>query len=257
MELGLEDKVVFVSGGTRGIGFAIVKGFLREGAKVAFIARNSEQVKLKEFELKKEFGNSNVLGLAADASNPLEISSVLNQVHSKWGELDILIYNVGDGRSVPDPMPDKNQFEKTWNTNFVTAENLVRQGLNFLNNERGIILFISSITGIEALGAPTDYSVAKSAIIALSKNLARKLAPKIRVNCIAPGNVYFAGGSWDEKIKANPERVNTIIQSTVPMQRFGTPEEITDAVLFLCSDRASFITGSCLLLDGGQTVSLH
>ena len=109
---------------------------------------------------------------------------------------------------------------------------------------------------MEAFGAPVDYSTAKSAVSALAKNMARKLAQEVRVNVLAPGNVYFPGGSWDEKIKQDADRVETIIQSTVPMNRFGTPEEMADAVLFLCSERAKFITGSTLVVDGGQTVGV-
>ena len=109
---------------------------------------------------------------------------------------------------------------------------------------------------MEAFGAPVDYSTAKSAVAALAKNMSRKLAADVRVNVIAPGNVYFEGGSWDEKIKEDPERVMQIIESTVPMNRFGTPEEIADSAVFLCSERASFITGSAMVVDGGQTVGV-
>jgi len=117
-------------------------------------------------------------------------------------------------------------------------------------------LFVSSITAMEAFGAPVDYSTAKAAVIALSKNMARKLAQEVRINVLAPGNVLFTGGSWDEKIKENPDQVNMIIESTVPMKRFGSPEEMADAAVFLCSERASFITGSILVVDGGQTVGI-
>jgi 3-oxoacyl-[acyl-carrier protein] reductase len=125
-----------------------------------------------------------------------------------------------------------------------------------MKKSKGVLLFISSIAGMEAFGAPTDYSTAKSAIIALAKNMARKLAPNIRVNVIAPGNVYFEGGSWDEKIKQDKIRVDEIIKSTVPMNRFATPQEIADSAVFLCSNRASFITGTTLVVDGGQTVGV-
>jgi len=131
-----------------------------------------------------------------------------------------------------------------------------RTFLPMLEESKGVLLFISSIAGLEAIGAPTDYSVAKSALISLTKQMARRLAPKVRVNCIAPGNIYFEGGSWDEKKTADPEKINKLIYATVPMNRFGTPDEIADAALFLCSDRASFITGSVLVVDGGQTVGI-
>ena len=118
------------------------------------------------------------------------------------------------------------------------------------------MLFVSSIAAMEAFGAPVDYSTAKTAVSALAKNIARKIAEDVRVNVIAPGNVYFPGGSWDEKMKENPERVKELIKSTVPMNRFGTLEEVSNAAIFLCSERASFITGSTLVIDGGQTVGI-
>jgi 3-oxoacyl-[acyl-carrier protein] reductase len=125
-----------------------------------------------------------------------------------------------------------------------------------LRESKGCLLFVSSITALEAFGAPVDYSTAKSAVSALAKNMARKLAKEVRVNVLAPGNVYFSDGSWDEKIKQDPERVKKILASTVPMNRFGTPEEMADAALFLCSERAEFITGATLVVDGGQTVGV-
>ncbi len=132
----------------------------------------------------------------------------------------------------------------------------MRATLPMLEASGGCLLFVSSIDGLEAIGAPTDYSVAKSALIAQSKQMARRLAPQVRVNCLAPGNVHFSGGSWDEKVREDPQRVESLIQTTVPMQRFGTPAEIAEAALFLCSARAAFITGACLVVDGGQTVGV-
>ena len=86
--------------------------------------------------------------------------------------------------------------------------------------------------------------------------MARKLAKEVRINVLAPGNIIFPGGSWDEKIQENPDKVNKIINSSVPMNRFGLPDEMADAAVFLCSDRASFITGSVLVADGGQTLGV-
>ena len=86
--------------------------------------------------------------------------------------------------------------------------------------------------------------------------MSRKLANKVRVNVIAPGNIFFDGGSWDEKNKEDSNKVKQIIKQTVPMNRFGTPEEVANAAVFLCSERSSFITGSVLTIDGGQTVKI-
>ena len=125
-----------------------------------------------------------------------------------------------------------------------------------LRKAREAYYSLSSITGLEAIGAPVDYSTAKTAVIAFAQNLARKVAPEVRVNVIAPGNVHFPESSWEEKIQTDPEIIEQMLQTTVPMKRFGTPQEIADAAAFLCSARASFITGSVMVVDGGQTVSL-
>ena len=121
---------------------------------------------------------------------------------------------------------------------------------------RGSIIFISSICGVEALGAPTDYSVAKAALNAFSKNLAKKVGPEVRVNTVVPGNIYFEGGTWAEKIKSSKAKVDEMLETEVPLIRLGKPEEVADAVTFLCSERASFITGATLVVDGGQTRSI-
>lgn len=257
MNLNLKDKKVFISGGSRGIGLALVRSFLVEGAHVAFCSRNQETVDSVLKELKRQYPSSTILAFASDATDPVSIKGVFSAISDRWNTLDIVVSNVGDGRSTPDPLQLESQFNKTWQMNFTSAENVAREFLQMSHQEQGTLIFISSIAGLEAFGAPTDYSVAKAALIALSKNLARKLAPNIRVNCVAPGNVYFPGGSWDEKIQKDPDRIQKLIESTVPMKRFGSPEEIADLVLFLSSERASFITGSCVVIDGGQTVGFH
>ena len=175
----------------------------------------------------------------------------------QWGGLDIVVVNVGSGKSVLDPIPSAENFEHVFSLNFDSAVYTAREFYPLLKSSRGNLIFISSIAGLEAFGAPVDYSTAKSAIIALSKNLSRKVANNVRVNVIAPGNINFPGSSWDEKIKLDDTKVEDIIKSTGPMKRFGTPDEIADAALFICSERAKFITGSVLVVDGGQTVRVY
>lgn len=257
MNLNLENKRVFVSGGSKGIGLAIVRGFLNEGARVALTSRNLESLEQTYKSLKKEFPKSDILYFESDVTDAKSTSKVFDSIMNEWKGLDIVVSNVGDGRSTQDVLPSEVQFDRSLKINLKSAENVVREFLRTNSAKVGSICFISSITGLEAFGAPTDYSVAKAAVIALSKNLARKLAPGIRVNCIAPGNVYSPGGSWDEKIKSDPKRISNIIENTVPMKRFGTPDEIANVVLFLSSEKASFITGSCVVVDGGQTVGNH
>ena len=254
MNLELNNKKVLITGASKGIGLAIAKGFLQEKAKTCIVSRGSKALFEIEQELKKKYSAEKIFAMKCDCTKVESLDILREEVENKWGMLDVVVVNVGDGRSVPDSLPGDDDWQKTWNNNFESALQTARTFLPMLKKSQGVLLFISSIAGIEAFGAPTDYSTAKTAIIALAKNMARKLASVVRVDVIAPGNVYFKGGSWDERIKRDKKHVDKIIQETVPMNRFASPEEIADAAVFLCSDRAKFITGVTLVVDGGQTV---
>lgn len=256
MDLEFNNKKVLITGASRGIGLAIVESFLQENAKTCMVSRGSEALFINEKALQSQYGAENVFAEKCDCTKVESLNRLKKQIESKWGDLDIVVANIGDGRSVLDVLPDDELWQKTWNNNFESALKTARIFLPMLEKSSGCLLFVSSIAGMEAFGAPTDYSTAKSAIIALSKNIARKLAPNVRVNVIAPGNVYFKGGSWDKKIQKDKKRVDEIIKSTVPMNRFASPQEIADSAIFLCSNRASFITGITLVIDGGQTVGV-
>jgi len=256
MNFNLSNKKVLITGASRGIGLAIAESFLQEGAKICLVSRGSKALFENEKKLQGAYGLESSFACKCDCTNIESLNSLKNKVKDRWSSLDIVVVNVGDGRSVSDALPDDEQWQKTWNSNFESALQTARIFLPMLEKSKGVLLFVSSIAGIEAFGAPTDYSTAKTAIIALAKNMARKLAPTVRVNVIAPGNVFFDGGSWDEKIQQDKERLDEIIKSTVPMNRFATPQEIADSAVFLCSDRASFITGATLVIDGGQTAGV-
>jgi len=256
MELGLENKRVLVTGASRGIGAAIAKGFLAEKSKVCLVSRGSKNLLDIEKKLVDKFGEEFLFAHKCDCTQQKELSELSVEIENKWQGIDVVIANVGDGRSVSDPIPSDEQWKRTWDNNFESALYTARTFLPMLKESKGCLLFISSITAMEAFGAPVDYSTAKTAVVALAKNMARKLAKEVRVNVLAPGNVYFKSSSWDEKIKQDKERVEKIIESTVPMGRFGAPEEMADAALFLCSEKAKFITGSVLVVDGGQTVGI-
>jgi len=257
MDLGLSGKNVLVTGASRGIGYAISEHFLQENADVLLVARNKNKLHKTEKEFAEKFDKKRVWSQTCDCANSDDLKKLRESVKAHWGSLDIVVANVGDGRSVSDPIPDKNRWKKTWNVNFETALHTAQTFLPMLQESHGCLLFISSITAFEAFGAPVDYSTAKAAVVAFSKNLARKVADKVRVNVLAPGNVYFPGSSWDEKIHKDSGKVKQMINVSIPMKRFGTPKEIADAGVFLCSNRASFITGSVLVVDGGQTVGIY
>jgi 3-oxoacyl-[acyl-carrier protein] reductase len=257
MNLFLDNKKVLITGSSRGVGLAAAEVFLQEGAKTCLVSRGSSALFESEDKLKRSYGLDNVFACKCDCTNIESLKNLKEKVKDKWNALDIVVVNVGDGCSVSDALPDNERWRQTWSSNFESALQTARTFLPMLERSKGSLLFVSSITGIEAFGAPTDYSTAKSAVIALAKNMARKLASNdVRVNVIAPGNVYFTGGSWDDKIQKDKERVLNMIKSTVPMNRFATPKEIADSIVFICSDRASFVTGATLTIDGGQTVGV-
>lgn len=256
MDLRLDGKRVLITGASRGIGAAMAKVFLAEGARVCMVSRGSSDLYRNQEILIREFGADRVFVRECDCTIADSLDVLREHVLAKWGGVDIVIANIGDGRSVPDALPNDDQWKKVWDVNFGSVLHTSRAFLPMLCDSKGCFLFVSSIAGLEAFGAPVDYSTAKTAVIGLAKNMARRLATKVRVNVLAPGNVYFEGGSWDKKIQQDSERVKSIVDSTVPMKRFGTPEEMADAAVFLCSGRAKFITGSVLVVDGGQTVGV-
>jgi 3-oxoacyl-[acyl-carrier protein] reductase len=256
MNLELDQKYFLVTGASRGIGRAIAESLLREGANVGLVARGQLQLEQVIDELREQYGEERVVGWPTDCADEFALLELRLQIIQQWEHLDGVIANVGDGRSVPDAIPDASQWSKIWNTNFETAINTARVFLPLIKESKGSLLFISSITGLEVTGAPVDYSTAKTAVTAFAQNLSRKVAPEVRVNVIAPGNVHFTGSSWEDKIKTDHEIIEQMLQTKVPMKRFGTPQEIADVVTFLSSARASFITGSVIVVDGGQTVSL-
>jgi 3-oxoacyl-[acyl-carrier protein] reductase len=256
MNFELNHKKFLVTGASRGIGLAIAEGLLREGAQVAIIARGKKGIVAAKERLFNQFGPERTLVLTGDCTDEEQLLLLRDRLSQEWGEIHGVIANVGDGKSVPDPLPAASQWSNIWQTNFESALTTSRVFLPALQKNQGCLLFIASITGLAVLGAPVDYSVAKTAVIALAQNLARKVAPTVRVNVIAPGNIFFPGSSWEEKLKASPDAVESMLRQQVPLQRFGTPEEIADATIFLCSPRASFITGTVLRVDGGQVNSL-
>jgi len=247
MHINFKNKIVVVVGGTKGIGLSITKSFLELDATVHVISRHKNHDLEKKLSL--EYLN-NVFFHIADAT----VESDLQLIANKINNLDILISNVGSGKSNTKAINDATIWNLSWDTNFTSALNTARVFSPLINN-LGSITFISSIAGIENIGAPTEYSIAKSSINTFSKILSHKLAPSVRVNTAVPGNIFFKNGTWDFKISENPSSVSEMLEKCVPLKRFGKPEEVADLVTFLSSERAAFITGACITIDGGQTKS--
>lgn len=253
MELNLTNNQVVVVGGTNGIGLSISKGFLNEGSIVHVIARNENKDLI--IELEKKY-NSKIFFYKSDATKidslKLTFKKILKNTNNK---LDILISNVGNGSVKSDPLYSNKEWENSWDKNFSSALNATRIFSNLISQNNGSIIFVSSIAGIESIGAPISYSTAKAALNSFTKTLSHKLAPDVRVNAVAPGNIWIENGTWDLKQKENPEAVQKMLNEKVPLNRFGSPQEVADLVLYLSSKKASFITGSCFVIDGGQTIS--
>ena len=250
MNLKLENKSVVVIGGSRGIGLSIVEGFLDEKAKVSIIARNiSDKLKSK---LIKEGNKVNFY--EGDATDKKSLISISELILEKSKGIDVVIANVGNGKASLASLQSDNEWEESWNINFKSALNSANVFLPLITTS-GSYVFISSIAGEEYLGAPNSYSVAKSAINTMMKSLSHKFGDKLRVNSIAPGNVIFKNSRWEELLSESPKEVNKMLEDKVPLKRFGNPEEIASVVVFLSSSKASFINGTCINVDGGQTVS--
>lgn len=255
MDLQLTGKVAFVGGASRGIGLSIAAAFLREGTRVVLTGRQEGALSAAAAGFAKEFGQERVLACRADLSNPEGIGSALQATRDRWGGIDCLVANVGSGTARPGWQLSEADWEQVFQVNLWSSVRLVEAVLpQMVEARRGSVVLINSIVGVESLPAPLTYSAAKAALANYAKNLARQLGPSgVRVNTVAPGNILFPGGSWEKKLADDREQFEAYINAEVPLQRFGTPEEIADLVVFLASERSAFTTGACVIADGGQT----
>jgi len=251
MDLNLKNKKVFISGSSRGIGLTIAKSFVEEGAKVVINSRNEDSLKV----VTKSFSNSN--SVAGDISNPEVAQKVIAKSTDILGGLDILVCNVGSGSSVKPGSETYSEWQKVFGMNFFSTTNLVEASHKFLKKSRGSIVCISSICGNDVIpGAPVTYSVAKAALNKYVKSISYPLAKDgIRINAVAPGNINFPGSSWEKKMGLDPEAVSTMLKNNVPLEQFGSPDDVAILVMLLASDIAKFMTGAVITTDGGQTRS--
>jgi 3-oxoacyl-[acyl-carrier protein] reductase len=246
MDLGLSGKNVVVTGGSKGIGKQIALGFAREGANVAICARNEGPLRDTEAELRKE--NVRVYAACCDVSHAADSDAFLDAARRQLGGVDIFVHNPSALAFTDDPVG----WETSVNIDLMAAVGATRKVIPWMSDSGGgCLLFISSVAGLEA-GWPPAYAAAKAALISYAKTLAVSLAPqRIRVNTLTPGSIEFAGGVW-AMVKENNRALYDTVEGTIPWGRFGTPEEVADIAVFLCSKRANWVTGACLSVDGGQ-----
>jgi 3-oxoacyl-[acyl-carrier protein] reductase len=249
MNLGLEGKVALVGGASRGIGLAIAKALAAEKCQVVLAARGQTALDAAVADIGQA-----ACGEIADLTDPAACERLMSAVEARLGRLDVLVANAGSGVSVAPGRERPDEWRRMIDENLFTATNLIGAARPLLARQGGAIVCVSSICGREALGAPVTYSAAKAALDATVNGLSRPFAAEgIRINAVAPGNILFSGSTWDRKMAENADAVAAILARDVPQGVLGRPEDIADAVLFLASARATFITGTVLVVDGGQT----
>jgi NAD(P)-dependent dehydrogenase (short-subunit alcohol dehydrogenase family) len=251
VDLDLKGKTVLVTGASRGIGKNIARAFYSENCKIAINSRNIDDLKKVASEL------PGVVIIPADVTKPDQAKQMIMKAIEALGGLDILVCNVGSGSSVSPGDEYYQEWKRVFATNLWSTTNTVEAARESLSKRRGVIVCISSICGIEVVPkAPVTYSVAKSALNAYVRGISRPLGKNgVRINAIAAGNILFDKSVWGEKLKDSPESVQEMLKHNVSLSSLGTLNNITDLVMFLASNRASFATGSIWTLDGGQVHS--
>jgi 3-oxoacyl-[acyl-carrier protein] reductase len=248
MDLGLNGLKAVVTGGTKGIGRAIAQTLAAEGAHVAFCARNAEEVAktVAEFSI---YGVK-VFGRAVDVADGPALAAWVNDTAEAMGGIDIVVANVS-ALAIPN---EEASWQRGFEVDMMGTVRLVNAAMPHLERSANAsIVTISSVSGREIDFASGPYGAFKAAIVHYTHGLAYHLAGKhIRANTVSPGNTYFPGGVWNQIEHGNPELYKMALGMN-PTGRMGTPQEMANAVAFLASPAASFITGTNLLVDGALT----
>lgn len=242
----LQGKAAIVTGGTRGIGFSIVKKFLEHGAKVALLGSRQETVDKALWQIKEEDANAEVVGYWPDLMNADEVDDVFRKVKELYGSLDILVNNAGV--SARDRFYDykPEEFKKVIDLNLHSVFLCAQTAAKIMKEQGGgVILNTSSMVSLYGQPAGVGYPASKFAVNGLTKSLARELGKdQIRVNAVAPGVTRT------DMVAALPEEMVQRLTATIPLGRVGEPEDVANAFVFLASDMASYVTGEILSVDG-------
>ena len=261
MDLNLDGKAALVTGASRGIGRAIALNLAEEGMDIALCARGQDDLDATAGEL--EAAGVEVVALPLDITDEGAAERFVEKAADTFGRLDAVVGNVGGNRRGPFEELSDDDWDDILALNFRSHVRTSRAALPHLRQaaeETGhaALCYISSIFGRELGGAGlAAYNTTKSALISLAKVQAQELAPDgICVNTVAPGSIRFPGGSWDRRVKEQPDEMEQFVDENLPIGRFGTAEEVADLVAFLASERASLLVGACINIDGGQSASL-
>ena len=268
MHLGLEKKVVLLTGeltripgsfhlecndtnsavgGTKGIGRTMVRAFLEEGAIVHFCSRTEADIKAANEKLATDFPNAKAIGSTVDIADQSQLTDWVNSCAEQSGKIDVLVSNVS-ALAIPDT---PESWTNTFQLDLLSLHIFVQTALPHLEKSKGNIVTISSVSGRDIdFTTPGPYGPAKAAVIHYTASLARSLAPKgMRANTCSPGNIYIADGTWGGIEKSMPDLFEKQFAQN-PTGRMGKPEEVANAVLFLASEKASFVSGTNFCVDG-------
>ncbi|MCG3175101.1 MAG: 3-oxoacyl-[acyl-carrier-protein] reductase FabG [Candidatus Omnitrophica bacterium] len=251
MDLGIKGKRALVTGAGRGIGRAVAAALAREGAHVAAVARTLPDIESLLKELKA--GGGSHYGEALDLMPEGAAAALARRLPEKFGPVDIVVHNVGGTLDITDPYCPLSDWRKVWRHNVEIALELNEVLLPSMRQRKwGRVVHVASIAAAENQG-PVTYCTAKAALTAYTRSMGRVVAADgIAMSAVLPGAIYTEGGYWDKASKERPEHVRKYLSERMAIGRFGTLDEIRDAVCFLCSQNASFCVGSILPVDGGQ-----
>ncbi|MED0666957.1 SDR family NAD(P)-dependent oxidoreductase [Bacillus badius] len=249
MDLQLNGKNVLITGGSKGIGKAIAEAFVQEGAHVAIAARSMEALE----QTQKELGGR-VSVFQADLSHAEEREKLVAAFIEQKGTIDVLVNNAGGSNGGKAMDTELELFYQAMELNYFSAVHVSKLAAQHMKKEKsGAIINITSVYGRES-GGKVTYNNAKSALISFTKAFADEVISEgIRVNSVAPGSILHETGNWKRRLEENPERIKEFVKNDIPAGRFGTPEEVAHVVAFLASDKASWIVGASLNVDGGQS----
>jgi 3-oxoacyl-[acyl-carrier protein] reductase len=257
MDLELRDKVAIVTGSSRGLGLASAKALAAEGCRVTLCGRTEVTLHAAAREVSSIAGGEDrVLAVRTDLTQPEGVEQVIDRAVERFGGIDVLVNSVAVARGAGLLQTSEAEWQEAFDHTLLPAVRASRLAVPHMTRRGGgSIIIIASIFGREAGGRMT-YNAVKAAEISLAKSLAQQLASSnIRVNSVSPGSFLFEGGSWWKRQQENPAAIAEYVKRELPFGRFGRADELGDVVAFLASSRASWISGTSIVVDGCQSRS--